>query len=67
MFCRRRLALVQHPMGSDRSSYKSSGSKTYADFELAVPEEMLHLFSVAIMELPEKYDYLMTQLSSSHL
>jgi len=54
-------------MGSDRSSYKSSGPKTYADFELTVPEEMLHLFSVAIMELPEKYDYLMTQLSSSHL
>lgn len=26
-----------------------------------------HLFGVAIVELSEKYDYVMTQLSSSHL
>jgi hypothetical protein len=25
------------------------------------------MFGIAIVELPEKYDYLMTQLSSSHL
>ena len=39
VFCRGRLALVQHPMGSGRSSYKSSGLKTYADFEVMVQQK----------------------------